>query len=468
MKTSSTAVCLILTCLLGSCEMVDHQVSEQLSGANILVYKTSVTPGYRKFARDVVIDRAAYRDKLHGFWLGQSIANWTGLITEMDKVTAPFYTDEDWGAPDQMAIWGEYVPHADFIDFYFVEKGEPWGADDDTDIEYMYQHLLDQHSTSMLSAEQIRAGWLTHIYSEHDAPLYKKFSYSEPVIENFLWVSNERARILMEQGMLPPATSEPKNNDKHMMIDAQLTTEIFGLFAPGRPDIALRMAQLPIRVSAKFDAEWAAQFYVVMYSLATLVDSEQPLQQQIHWLSEQAREYLPAGSVVADMYDFILQDYLANPNKSDWEQTRDAVYQRYQIAGHANYDYREPFDAAINFAASLISLFYGQGDLVKTIKIGSLAGWDSDNPTATWGGLYGFILGNEKIMQLFAQDNLSDTYWIHRTRRNFPDRTSTQAGEDSFPMMAERGIYIIDRVVQEEMRGAVDLSANQWLIPAQN
>ena len=71
-------------------------------------------------------------------------------------------------------------------------------------------------------------------------------------------------------------------------------------------------------------------------------------------------------------------------------------------------------------------------------------------------------------MQLFAQDNLSDTYWIHRTRRNFPDRTSTQAGEDSFPMMAERGIYIIDRVVQEEMRGAVDLSANQWLIPAQN
>ena len=49
----------------------------------------------------IVVSRTDYSEKLHGFWLGQSIANWTGLITEMDKVgtpaTMPFYTDEDWG-----------------------------------------------------------------------------------------------------------------------------------------------------------------------------------------------------------------------------------------------------------------------------------------------------------------------------------------------------------------------------------
>ena len=47
----------------------------------------------------IKISRADYQEKLHGFWLGQNIANWTGLITEMDKVgtpeTMPFYTDED-------------------------------------------------------------------------------------------------------------------------------------------------------------------------------------------------------------------------------------------------------------------------------------------------------------------------------------------------------------------------------------
>ena len=42
--------------------------------------------------------------KLYGFWLGQCIANWTGLSTEMDKIgnvgdsnSGDFYTRNDWG-----------------------------------------------------------------------------------------------------------------------------------------------------------------------------------------------------------------------------------------------------------------------------------------------------------------------------------------------------------------------------------
>ncbi len=202
----------------------------------------------------LVITRADYAVGLQGFWLGQNIANWTGLIAEMDKVgtpaTMPFYTDADWSGADQLAMWGEYVPHAQTIDFYFEPAGQPWGSDDDTDIEYMYAYLHHQLGTSKLTAAQIRDGWLKHIYSETDAPLFKKFADSEPQVENFLWVSNERARQLMEQGMVPPATSAPKNNSKAMMIDAQLTTEIFGLLAPGRPDTALELAQLPIRTTA--------------------------------------------------------------------------------------------------------------------------------------------------------------------------------------------------------------------------
>jgi len=36
-----------------------------------------------------VIDKKEYKNKLEGFWLGQSIANWTGIITEMDKIGIP-------------------------------------------------------------------------------------------------------------------------------------------------------------------------------------------------------------------------------------------------------------------------------------------------------------------------------------------------------------------------------------------
>ena len=123
------------------------------------LYATALDPTALDPTEIQEISRAQYRDQLHGFWLAQSIANWTGLITEMDKVgtkeTLPFYTDEDWGKADLKAMWGEYVPHSSTIDFFFVEKGEPWGADDDTDIEYMYQYLLEVNQSSMLTAEQM-------------------------------------------------------------------------------------------------------------------------------------------------------------------------------------------------------------------------------------------------------------------------------------------------------------------------
>jgi len=387
----------------------------------------------------------------------------------MDKVgtpqTMPFYTDEDWGKPDLKAMWGEYVPHASHIGFFFQEQGQAWGSDDDTDMEYMYSFLHDQHRVSKLSAEQIRNGWLKHTYSETDAPLFKKFPDSIPQIENFLWVSNERARILMEQGMTPPETSDPANNSKSLMIDAQLTTEIFGLLAPARVDVAMDIAQLPIRTTATLDAQWISQFYVAMHALASRVDASLSLKQQTQWLAEQAKGQLPNDSSAAKMYDFVKTQYMNNPNKEDWESTRDALYQRYQLSATDGYTYDQPFDAGINFAASLVSLFYGEGDIKRTLQIGTLAGWDSDNPTATWGGLLGFMLGKQGVEEAFGKQNLSSTYSIHRTRRNFPDHNQDQSGEDDFANMAARDIRTIDRVVVQLMQGSIDSHTNRWIIP---
>ena len=413
-------------------------------------------PAYTPKPTDLILSRSKYMEQLQGFWLTQCIANWTGLITEMDKIEPPFYTDENWDGPDERNIWGNFISTTDtIIEYYFVGNGEAWAADDDTDIEYMYQHLMDVNNVSILTPEQIRDGWLHHIYSNEDAPNN----------ENFLWVSNETAYYLMLDGLLPPATSAPDNNSHYEMIDAQLTTEIFGLFAPTRPDIALRMSHMPIRTTANGNAKCAAEFYVVMYSLASYVENELSMKEKVFWLAKQARKRLPDGTPVAGMYDYIKASYDANPDKNDWESTRDSVYERYQVGGGDGYVYNQSFDSGINFAASLISLFYGEGDLPRTIKIGSLTGWDSDNPTATWGGLLGFMLGKKNVEWAFEKDDLSETYWISRTRRNFPDQTPVMDGEDTFSLMAKRGIYIIDRVVIEELDGGVDLEKDVWYIP---
>lgn len=388
------------------------------------------------------IDSSAYAEKLHGFWLGQSIGNWTGLVTEMDRVAPPFYTDEDWGSLDQPAIWGAFVSHSSRINFYLPGLDRVWGADDDTDIEYMYWQLIGASSHPKLTPTQIRAGWLKHIYSNEDAPL----SATEFRRENYLWVSNERAYYLMkDEGLLPPATSDPEQNPDHSMIDAQLTTESFGLMAPGRPDIALELAATPIGVTASGEAAAIARFYVVMHAAAISIDDEGDRAQQLRDIAALAAEQLPASGYARDMYNFVLEAYRTNPDKTDWERTRDAVYVRYQVNGAGGYNYQRPFDAGINFAASLISLFYGEGDFKRTLQIATLAGWDSDNPAATWGGLLGFTLGRRGLEQTFAH-SFPETYWIHRTRRGFIDYTPGLPGEDSFSQMALRGVDVVNKV----------------------
>ena len=51
-----------------------------------LIFFTSCIDSKVKKIDFFEIDRDKYSEKLEGFWLGQSIANWTGLITEMDKI----------------------------------------------------------------------------------------------------------------------------------------------------------------------------------------------------------------------------------------------------------------------------------------------------------------------------------------------------------------------------------------------
>lgn len=443
----------VLLSFLFSCrETVEHKSQENYLKDSNLNYKA-----YQPEETDVELSRSEYADKLHGFWLGQCIANWTGLITEMDKIgnigeikTGDFYTRDDWGKPDQPSIWAEGVPSdlSETIDFVFRGENDAWGADDDTDIEYIYQHLLYENKTSFLNQKQIKEGWLKHIKKEE---------------ENYLWVSNQEAFNLMQTGILPPETSEPENNPHFEMIDAQLTTEIFGFFAPTRPDLAKALAYLPIRTTAGGNAVWISEFYVSMYSLASVEQTGLSTKEKLQWMSKEARKALPNTSYSAKMYDYVYSLY---QQQIPWEQARDSVYQRYQVEQADGYTITSQklycngcFAAGINFAASLVSLFYGEGDLKETIKIGALCGWDSDNPTATWGGLLGFMLGKEGVENAFGR-TFSNKFNIHRTRQNFPNN-----GIDTFEEMAKKGVFIIDRVIQEELQGGIDLDKDVWYIP---
>ena len=391
-----------------------------------------------------LIDRDDYADRLRAMWLGEIIANWTGLRAEGKRTEPPFLTDDDWG-----------------IDLgkgplEFVTDQDPWKADDDTDIEYVYLHLMDQHKSgigaTLLSAEQIADGWIAHI-------------------NRFIWVSNARARELMDRGgegggVVPPETGLGSANTHWLKIDAQLTTEFFGALAPGMPDRAMELAELPIAVTASGHAAHAAQFYVVLYSLATQVDPALAPPDRNVWLVTEARRSIPDTSKAADIVDFVLADYLANPDPDDWELTRDRVYERYQLNASANgFKYWGWTESSINFATGLIALLYGEGDYKRTIQIGTLSGWDADNGTATMGGLLGLMLGTDELIAQFPGQTLSDRFWISRTRDNMTDYLPDDPeAEDTFSLMAGRMVPIIERVIGQA-GGLLDDEDGLWLLP---
>ena len=76
----------------------------------------------------------------------------------------------------------------------------------------------------------------------------------------------------------------------------------------------------------------------------------------------------------------------------------------------------------------------------------------------TGGGLIGFMIGHHGVEKAFNRE-FSEEYNIHRTRQNFLN------GIDNFSNMANIGVFITDRVIQEELGGGIDLENNLWYIP---
>ncbi len=406
----------------------------QFFGLALLVCLASLCPAQTPR----LVARADYADRLRALWLGQCIANWTGLRTEGHRTSPPFLTDADWGQPFLGAP----------LDFVLTQN--PWWADDDTDVEYVYVHLLASSPATSLSPQVIASGWTQHI-------------------NRFVWVSNASARSLISRGVRSPMTGMGTANVNRLMIDAQLTTEIFGALCPGMPERALDLADLPIRTTSAGYAAHASQFYAALYALAPLVPADLSGRDKALWLFQHARAYLPNTSKSADIGDVVYADFLANPDPNDWERTRDLVYQRYQLNAAANgFRYRAWYESSVNFASGIIALLYGECDYRKTVRIGTCSGWDSDNATATLGGMIGIMLGSSQLSALFPAANLSDRFWILRTRDNLPDYLPLDsAAEDTFSLLGERMIDIVERQITAA-GGLIDSDRALWLLPPAN
>ena len=302
-------------------------------------------------AESRALDSDVYLDKVHGSWLAAMVANHSGLPIE--------------------GIWIDEPGPGDQIELILLDE---WSTDDDTHIEWLDLHIMETHGLDP-SYEQIRDEWVEHL-------------------EGDIWVSTRVARDLMDEGVVPPETSNPERNPEgEWSIDAQLQNELFGLLAPGHPDVARERAEFFALVTNRGPAVDASEFYAHVIAEAFFDDD-------VESLLMRARAAEDDASIVAPIFDDVFGWYQDNSN--DWRATRELIRDRYD-------DDPEFWASRVNYAATIMALLYGDGDLRATLDIAGLAGWDNDNNMTTAAGVLGVIIGFDDLPEPFA--SATDVYF---------------------------------------------------------
>ena len=306
------------------------------------------------------ISADTYFDKVYGAWKATMFANHAGLDLQGVYIEEP-------GPP------GSFSPP-------FLEE---WSTDDDTHVEWVDLHILETHGLDP-TAEEIRVEWVDHL--NHD-----------------IWVSTRRARDLMDEGFLPPETGNAANNpDGAWSIDAQLQTELFGMLAPGMPAVASTYAKRFAQVTNSGPAVEASVFFAALYSLAFFEDD-------VPALIAAARQLTEDEAIIAPIVDNVVLWHQQNPE--DWRLTRQLIRDEYDT---------DPmwWASRVNFAVTVMALLYGESDLLRTIEIAALAGWDADNTMATAAGLLGLIHGYSELPEEIAAS--TDIYFNEDVTGDLP------------------------------------------------
>jgi len=331
-------------------------------------------------------------DKIRGGLLAQLLGNLNGLAHENK------YYDE----PGSVR---EYTP------------GLPDGArtDDDTDIEWVYIAAMQRERTAMLAPQQITELWTKHI-------------------NNRIWCSNLYVRRLMDIGIDPPLTGSLVLNPwANFNISGQFVCESFGLVAPAMPQTAARIGLNYTHVSIDGEPAQTTQLFTAMIATAFVTDD-------IDAIIDAGVACVDPDSAIVPIIGDVRRWHKEHPD--DWRTTRRLVRDKYTLYESRT---RNQNGYELCTAATVASLLYGDGDLVKTLIGAFNFGWDADNNAATAATVVGVIKGHRWMRRQGWQ--IKDVY-RNTTRPSMPeDETITSFGD--------RIIEVAGRVITDNGGGKV-------------
>lgn len=376
----------------------------------VLAVPTDVRAETRELAASV------YADKVYGNWLGQCAGNYYGLVFENRFIEEP---PQD--LPREITGWT----------LESLKKNDGAFSDDDTDIEYMYVHLMEEKGVEPTYAD-IAKRWERHVNRQ-------------------IWVANYEARSLMSRGFLPPDTGRTGLNPHWFQIDAQLINEIWAVTAPGMVDYATAKSDWAARVTNDDLGTHPTIWYGAMFSAAFF-------EPDMRKLYDIGLSHVPPGR----FRDALILVRRMHGEGRPWRETRALLKELYYDQNPDGDETRPSaslksiVNSTVNGAMGALALLYGEGDFEDTLYLSCMAGFDCDNQAATLSGLFGIARGSSVFPRKYL-------YPVDGWEKPFNDRYVVVSREYlpnvSLTELAERTVHLGEQVIRRN-GGKIRMDAN--------
>lgn len=281
-------------------------------------------------------DFSDYEDKVLGGWLGKNIGGAHGGPVE------------GWSREKILKEHGEI--------WDYVQK--PSTLNDDTAYEIVAIHVMQKYGLDF-TPEELALEWVEHLPQACTA--------EKIALDN------------LKTGLFPPESGTYENPYSEW-IGAQMKGEIWGLVAPGKPDVAAEYAYKDGIVAHEKNGVYGEIFDSVMVSAAFVEHDPRKL-------LEIGLSYVPKNSRLTK----VVRDSIEMCDSSKtWQEAADKA----DASWFGNYDWVHTFP---NLAYVTIGMLFGEGDFEKTLCITNMCGRDTDCTAGQVAAIMGVIYGAEKI-----------------------------------------------------------------------
>lgn len=166
------------------------------------------------------------------------------------------------------------------------------------------------------------------------------------------WGSSEQTRLLLARGIRPPDTGHPRYNRYWFTLGPQFAGDLYGLIAPGMPNLAGSVARRLNHIHGYAEGSDGGVFQAGLVSLAFIESDPRAIVRQ-------AARLIHPSSPLRQCLDQVIE--MATAGRSPAE-IASAVLDRW------NLEYRATNGAVVNAGIVALSLWFGDGDLLKTIN----------------------------------------------------------------------------------------------------